>query len=324
MHLLVRARAIGAAGVLPWYSSGPMIRLPAGLARLREHFDAVLLDMDGTLLDDHGELTRRTHRAVQHLVAAGLEVVLCTGRSPAGVEEVHADLGLSTDIVAYNGSWIGPPAGEAQRRIDIPEPAVHGLASAEDRAAFGFRHEPHLKWTLASDHADHPSVASWYRNVRFAEGRHELPSEGLLRLTLFFEGTAEPEEVAPHEHAWQGLPATLHARLRRETFPLSLFRPYRHSRLQMLEVQAASRGKGEALAWLEERHGIPARRTIAIGDHVNDLPMHEAAGLAVAMGNAVPALRERSHLVIGTNEEDGIARWIEEGAPLPHPPGGAA
>ena len=295
-----------------------MIRRDASLGRLREQFDAVLLDMDGTLLDDHGQVTPRTHRAVRQLADAGLMVVLCTGRSPQGVSEVHDDLGLETPIVAYNGSWIGPAGGEPERLIDLAPERVHDLAPVEARADFGFRHEATTKWTVASEHADHPSVAAWYSNVRFAEGWHEMPLHGLLRMTLFFDlPVAFDGEVPPHESAWSVLSAEAAAQLRRETFPLSLFRPYRHSRLHMLEIQAASRGKAEALVWLAERHGVPAERAIAIGDHVNDLPMLEAAGLAIAMGNAVAAAKAHADLVLASNDEDGIAQWVEQGAPLP-------
>ncbi|MGE0192031.1 MAG: HAD-IIB family hydrolase [Planctomycetota bacterium] len=295
-----------------------MIRPGEGLGRLRERFDAVLLDMDGTLLDDHGQVTPRTHRAVRQLADAGLMVVLCTGRSPQGVSEVHDDLGLTTPIVAYNGSWIGPAGGAPERLIDLAPERVHDLVPVEARADFGFRHEATTKWTVASDHADHPSVAAWYSNVRFAGGWHEMPLHGLLRLTLFFDLPADHVGgVPPHESAWSELSSEAAALLRRETFPLSLFRPYRHSRLHMLEIQAASRGKAEALVWLAEQHGIAADRAIAIGDHVNDLPMLEAAGLAIAMGNAVPDAKARADLVLASNDEDGIARWIEAGAPLP-------
>ncbi len=296
-----------------------MIRSGPDLERLRERFDAVLFDLDGTLLDDAGDLTRRTRAAVRRLVDAGMTVVLCSGRSPHGIVDVHADLGLDTGIVAYNGAWIGPAGGSPEARIELPASRIEDLRTVEEEAAFAFRHGESSMWTVKTRHADHPSVISWYRNVRYADGWHAAPNDGLLRLTMFFEGAdaGRTEEAPLHEIAWNRLPSHAHADLRREQFPLSLFPAYRRSTLHLVEVQAASRGKAEAFPWLLRRHGISAARTIAVGDHVNDLPMHEAAGLAVAMGNAVPAVRAAADVLIGANDEEGIARWIEAGAPLP-------
>ena len=64
--------------------------------------------------------------------------------------------------------------------------------------------------------------------------------------------------------------------------------------------------------WLLERHGIPASRVVAAGDQQNDVGMLEGAGLAVSMGNGIPAAREAADLVIGDHKDDGLARWLEE------------
>jgi hydroxymethylpyrimidine pyrophosphatase-like HAD family hydrolase len=85
------------------------------------------------------------------------------------------------------------------------------------------------------------------------------------------------------------------------------------------EVQAKGRGKAEAFEWLRLERGIPASRVVAVGDQTNDLPMLALAGLAVAMGNAVPAVREVADLVIGDHGEAGFALWVESGAPCPEP-----
>ena len=50
----------------------------------------------------------------------------------------------------------------------------------------------------------------------------------------------------------------------------------------------------------------------AFGDDTPDIGMLRLCGLGVAMGNAVPAVKAAADLVIGTNDEDGIAEWLEE------------
>src|SRR5262249_11006629 len=77
----------------------------------RDRYDALVLDLDGTLLDRRGKLSDPTRRAVRRARDAGYLVVIATGRSLSGAKAVHQDLGLDTALCAYNGAWIGPAGG---------------------------------------------------------------------------------------------------------------------------------------------------------------------------------------------------------------------
>ena len=67
-----------------------------------------------------------------------------------------------------------------------------------------------------------------------------------------------------------------------------------------------------ALAALAKDLGIASSDIACIGDNENDLPMFETAGLRFAMGNAVPALKDRADIVLPSNDEDGVAAAIWE------------
>ena len=56
----------------------------------------------------------------------------------------------------------------------------------------------------------------------------------------------------------------------------------------MLDVHPDCRGTSEALAWLEEQHGIPPERVVAVGDAANDLTMLSDAGFGVCMEESEP------------------------------------
>ncbi len=66
------------------------------------------------------------------------------------------------------------------------------------------------------------------------------------------------------------------------------------------------------MKFLAERYGIPMEKTIAVGDNLNDLSMIEAAGLGVAVGNAVQPLKNAADFVTVTNTDGAIAKIIEE------------
>ena len=289
---------------------------------LRDRFDAILLDLDGTLLDGQSELTPRTARAVRKLVEAGFLVALCTGRSVAGTRPFHTALGLDSHLIAFNGSWIGPPDGQPVHYIPIDDTHLEALFRAEDEAFFSFRHRDDQKYTVMTDHPDHHRVAEWYENVVRAAHPVELPASDIIRVSMFFDEREFPEGEGT-QTIWWRLPPEVRAGLRLETFPLRIFPPYRDSHLVLFEVQGQSQGKAEAFRWLESHHGIPAERTIAVGDHRNDVSMLAAAGLGVAVANAVDDVRAEADIVIGHHAEDGVARWIERGAPLRDPAHGS-
>ena len=69
--------------------------------------------------------------------------------------------------------------------------------------------------------------------------------------------------------------------------------------------------KAAGLAWLCEREGFTAADVIAFGDMPNDVPMLAWAGHSVAVGNAHPAVRAVADEVTATNDEDGVAAYLE-------------
>ena len=78
------------------------------------------------------------------------------------------------------------------------------------------------------------------------------------------------------------------------------------------EVYSKKASKGNALYALQDYLGISREETACIGDGENDLSMFEAAGVKIAMGNAVAELKEKADQVTGTNDRDGAAAAIEK------------
>ncbi|HEU5393305.1 MAG TPA: HAD-IIB family hydrolase, partial [Candidatus Methylomirabilis sp.] len=79
-----------------------------------------------------------------------------------------------------------------------------------------------------------------------------------------------------------------------------------------LEVLPPGVNKGVGLAEVARQLAIPLEAVVAFGDNLNDLEMVEVAGLGVAVGNAHPDLKARADLVVGTNNEGGMAAVIRE------------
>ena len=83
------------------------------------------------------------------------------------------------------------------------------------------------------------------------------------------------------------------------------------SQLYYLDVTNPRAHKGEAVASLAKAFGVPVSAVLTIGDGTNDIPMLEASGFSVAMGNGSDAVKAAAHAVTDDCEHDGFARAIE-------------
>lgn len=77
-----------------------------------------------------------------------------------------------------------------------------------------------------------------------------------------------------------------------------------------IEISAGKANKGDALRFLCDYLDVPIENSIAFGDDLNDIPMIEAAGTGVAMGNANAAVKAAADMITLTNNEAGVAEAL--------------
>lgn len=68
--------------------------------------------------------------------------------------------------------------------------------------------------------------------------------------------------------------------------------------------------KGYVVKKASEYFNIPLKQMVAFGDDVTDIDMVKNVGIGVAMGNAIPELKESTSYVTETNDKNGVATWI--------------
>ena len=77
-----------------------------------------------------------------------------------------------------------------------------------------------------------------------------------------------------------------------------------------LEIFSENASKANGLKFLREEYGFD--KIVAFGDNLNDLSMFKAADVKIAVGNEKDELKKAADFVIGTNDEDGVAKWLRE------------
>ncbi len=266
-------------------------------------YRAVLVDLDGTLLDRAGAVSPRNRAAVRATVDAGIEVWLATGRSVCATVKTHRDLELTTPACCYNGAVLY--CGQTERwlsHLALADEALQAIVEfCLERDLFFVVFHDDWKYALSPRRAEHARFLSLLEQVRVVE-RPAIPAAGATKVSF----AGEPDDLAAFEERFAARP------LYQERFPVRVIPGFEQFSFVVCDLlSAACRGKAEAIHFLESERGIPPAQVVAIGDHRNDLPMIRAAGLGVTVANAPEEVRREAKLVIGRFDEDGVGVFLE-------------
>lgn len=272
----------------------------------------LVLDIDGTVTDTRHEVPTATRRAVRAVLDAGIRVMLATGRRYRDALPVARTLGLDTPLVTASGALVKSPVDHAtlhragfakgvlERALATVVAAGHEPIVYSDRYADGF--DFYCRRLTVTTTTDDGVLAEYLaRNAEVARVHPDL------------HATPPPDVFAGFamgsREAMESLEADLHAACPAALSLHTLRSPrYRH---WMCEIAPATVTKWSAVAAVAETWGISPQEICAAGDDVNDLPMIEASGLGIAMGNARPEVLVAADRVVGTNDGGGIGDIAE-------------
>ena len=275
------------------------------------------LDLDGTLLDPRGRISRRNLKAIESARDAGVRVALVTGRRFRDSRPVALELGLDIPLISHNGA-LTKHAETLQTVAVLPLP----LAAARDALRVGrsngadalLSDDHEGLGVLVYDHLSGDNVAV-HRYIAWAmrlhgddEGSNAVQQVDSLEDYLDHEPIhlAFSGRCAAMDQLEQLLKSELGASVR----VLSTKYPAQDFTLVDVVNPAASKGAGVAAAAAELN--ITAGEIMAVGDNYNDLEMLLFAGTGVVMANAPLTLREIPGLhPTASNVEDGVALAIE-------------
>lgn len=262
------------------------------------HYRLMAMDLDDTLLTDELKVTGSTKEAMKRAIAQGVHLTIATGRMFASAQQIARQVGINVPIITYQGSLVknlldeqvlyerSVPADAALRLyaycrkngIHLQTYVDDKLYAAEDNDKLrAYAAQSNIPYTIIPDFEQLLASASKHTKMVMIDEPERL--DGMV-----------PELkplLGPDVHLTK-------------------------SKSHYLECLHREGTKGHALRFLAEYYGIPMEQTIAVGDAWNDREMIEAAGLGVAMANAIPALKEVADFVTLSNNEDGVRHVLEK------------
>jgi Cof subfamily protein (haloacid dehalogenase superfamily) len=286
------------------------------------NYKLLALDLDGTTLNHKLEILPEVQRAIAAAQERGVIVTIATGRMFGATLPYAQSLNVHGPLICFQGALIRhSQTGEVIHHTTLPSAlaaeAIELLIAADvfviayiDERLWVARQRPELD-TYLGWHPERPEV------VIDPNLAHTIANASIARLLSQAEMQVAPNLTAtvvanpPTKLLFVAESDVVERELMRLTAHfagrLSVFR----SHTLFGELTSLGVNKGVALAQLAARLGIPREQVIAIGDHENDLPMIEWAGLGLAMSNGIPAAHAIADAVIPSVEQAGVAWAIE-------------
>jgi len=265
------------------------------------------VDIDGTLLDSHGVLPPAHRAALADAAAAGIEVVLATGRSFHFARPVAELLALPLTLIVNNGALVKSTAGATELRQLLPRDVARDILEAtrayEDSVAVVFDRPDERQVVFERMDWSHPNRRGYYEKNRAFIAEAPAPLADVLiedPIQVMFNGGVEP---------MRALVRALRASPGSDRYAVAVTE-YPHRDFSLVDVNSAGCSKGATLARWAAVRGIARDEVMAAGDNLNDVEMLDFAGTAVVMGNAGDAMKGRGYRLTGTNDEHGLAAAV--------------
>jgi Cof subfamily protein (haloacid dehalogenase superfamily) len=262
-------------------------------------------DLDGTLLRQDESISKYSLDTINGLIKSGMAFTYATARSIYTSSVVTKGLETEIPVVVHNGVFIIDPKTGGKIR-------QNSFSYDETGAVSSFLNE-HEIYPLVYSFLDGRERVSWlsgqengglknYLNQRKGSKRlREAPNIDELYQgeVFYFTCIGEKAELFPVFTHFREIVSY------NTVFQLDLYYPE-----YWCEIMPKNATKANAVLQIKELYGFD--KVISFGDGVNDIPMFEISDECYAVANAIPELKEKAAGIIGSNENDGVAKWLLE------------
>ena len=262
----------------------------------------LVADIDGTLLNDNGELGQESKKLIKELMNEGVAFCLATGRLHSAVTELAKELLLNGYIISLDGAVIKEYKNDktifesfiktrhVKKAISISNELLINIVLCHASSIYYTEYNSVIPSLLSNYGALYQQVDSY---EKYVSGTLEIVCSSDVKYS-----------IKQMERSF--------------TFPYSIgcstsyFRSKKNENIFYLEIRKAGCSKGKALEKLLKHISIKPEQTAVIGDWYNDISMFETDTIKVALANSIPELiRRADHVTKGTNNEQGAAEFFE-------------
>lgn len=272
-------------------------------------YKMICIDMDGTLLNKRKKISLRNKEAIQKAYSMGVEIVITTGRLYNNAAYFSQLLGVDSPVIAGNGAIVmDQRTNDIIYEKEIPINDCNEILNILNKykAFFQFNTDKtiycnNLLTKVSTEFYMTKQVYFEHLNIKYKKVKTKEDWENIFK---------EEEGYIAKSIVLSPFKSTI-LKIREELNKLPNIVSFASGDYS-LEINSSGVSKGNAVKALIEKYGIKREELICIGDNENDLSMISFAGLGVAMGNAIPELKDIADYITDTNKNDGVAKVIDK------------
>ncbi|RSK26294.1 HAD family phosphatase [Bacillus sp. HMF5848] len=269
-------------------------------------YKLLAINIDGTLLKPNGRLQRDTKEAIDFALSKEVYVTLVTGRSFLSAKKVAKALKLESHLVTHDGAFIGDSIDEPLQVKRLSEEMTFNIVQVLETFECNIRIQ-HERFSISNKKRLPGSLLGkvvlssgdpLFYPLQFVDSLgdslRDKPVEA-PKLEVYFSDKQE------REHAMTAIA---------NAFPeVDVITKETHNAFVIVPRGVSKLGGLKALG---KHLNIEVNKMVVIGDESDDIPMLEAAGLGVAMGQAKPDVKKAADWITRSNNQLGVAYMIRE------------
>ena len=262
----------------------------------------LVTDIDGTLVNDNGELNPESKLLIKELMRKNVIVCLTSGRLHSAMTDIAKELSLNGFIISLDGAVIKNYKNDkvvyesylkprhVNKAISIAEDLLINIVLCHASSIYYTENNSLIPSLLSKYGALYSQVDS-YRNY--------------IKSTLEIVCSSDMKNSIKHMEERFNFPYSIGCNT-------SYFRSKKNENIFYLEIRKSGSSKGKALERLLKYLSIKPEQTAVIGDWYNDITMFHPKTYKVAVANAIPELLNKADMITErTNNEDGVAELFE-------------
>jgi Cof subfamily protein (haloacid dehalogenase superfamily) len=263
------------------------------------------INIDGTLLQSNSRLHRSAKEAIQYVQQKGVDVTLVTSRSFPAAKKLANTLKINTPIVTSRGAYISStdekPIFVKRLEEDVAFEIARLLEGFECQIRlvneeYSLGNRSKLSKNLMAKTIFSSADPAFYSH-QFVDSVSETLSENPMtpsKIEVYFEDEEDLDDVI---QALKGMYIEV------DSVKINKLR---------LEIVPAGVSKLNGLLYVGEQLGVTSKQMVYIGDDVDDIPLIDAVGLGVAMGNSSFEVKKAADWVTRSNNQQGVTYMVKE------------
>lgn len=267
----------------------------------------IAIDLDGTLLDSQRNVSKENYEVIQEAKAAGIQVILCTGRPLRSMNYLLDRLHLKEEgdlAITYNGGLI-----QATKTGEVVHEKTHSRKDCLDIYQLGQDLNLPVNF-IDLDYVYEPPYPAGAESI-YHKGVTNIPKDQALKFSnIVIDDMPDPFTI---NKIVMSRPAEeLDAAIKK--IPSVYYEKYNiyKSQSHILEILPKNVDKGSAMRIVGDILGLTKDQIMGIGDQENDLTLVTHAGFGVAMENAIDVVKDAADFITKSNDESGVAYAIRK------------